>query len=121
MLRGRWLPRSELDGLLADVARAVRADVKDLPVSEEEARRVAGVYEMPKLPVQMEVGAEKGFLTLVAHDPHGTMRLRLRAQGDGSYRVLEIRAKVTFEIREGRAVALVLAQHGAEVKAERRR
>jgi imidazolonepropionase-like amidohydrolase len=121
MLRGRWIPRSEIDALLAEVARSARTGVKDLPVAREEAQRLVGAYEVPKVPVRLEIEVENGYLVIVGHDPNGARRLRLRSQGDGSYRVPEIRAKVTFEIRDGRAVSLVLLQRGAELKAERRR
>jgi imidazolonepropionase-like amidohydrolase len=121
MLRGRWLPRSELDAMLAEVARAAAAGVKDLAVSDEEARRLAGSYEIPKLRLKIQIESEKGALFVVAPSPKGARRLRLRSQGDGSYRVLEIAAKVTFEIHEGRAVAMILSQRGAELRAERAR
>jgi imidazolonepropionase-like amidohydrolase len=121
MLRGRWLPRAELDALLTEVARSARAGVKDLPVSQNEAQKLVGAYEVAGRRVRLEVEIENGHLVIVGHDPNGTRRLRLRSQGDGSYRVPEIRAKVTFEMRDGRAVSVVLSQRGAELRAERRR
>jgi imidazolonepropionase-like amidohydrolase len=121
MLAGRWLPKSALDALLADVAKSARAGLPDLPVTEENARRLVGAYEVPKMPIKMDVEKDGAHLVLVGHDPHGTKRVRLVAQSDGSFRAPEIRARIVFEIRDGRAAAFVLSQHGAEIKAERAR
>jgi imidazolonepropionase-like amidohydrolase len=121
MLRGRWLLKSELDAMLAEVARGARAGVKDLAVPEEEARRLAGLYEIPKMHLKIEVELDKGALFLLAPGPKRTRKLRLRSQGDGSYRVLEIATKVTFEIQGGRSVAMVISQRGSTIQAERSR
>jgi imidazolonepropionase-like amidohydrolase len=121
MLRGRWIPRPEIDAMLVEVARDARAGAKDLPIAEEEARRLAGSYDFPKLRAKLTVEADKGALYLLAPGPSGKLRFKLRSQGDGSYRILEIRAKVSFELKDELPVAMILSQRGTVIRAERSR
>jgi hypothetical protein len=122
MLNGRWLPRTELDSMLAQIATDLYfppdADVKDVPVTEPEAAALVGEYTF--------AAKDAGTATVIAGD-EGTLRVRssrgldhrMRAQGDGTYLIPEAKLKVTFEMRDGRSVALVFSQHGARMRALR--
>lgn len=126
MVNGRWLPRAELDQMLAEIedsARALRyptaSEVKDLPITAPEAAPVTGSYAFPNGDL-VTVALEKSGLMLTAQSPKDTKRWRLLAQGGGSYVIAEIKAKICFETAAGQASALVFVQNGAEIKSTRR-
>jgi hypothetical protein len=121
MLAGRWIGRAELDSMLADVAKQARTAVKDVAIDEKEMLRLIGTYDVSEIRVQIDVERRDGTLVVLARDAHGTQTFRLRSQGDGAFRIPEIGARVTFDFQNGRVVAMVLAQHGGEIRAERRR
>jgi imidazolonepropionase-like amidohydrolase len=121
MVNGRWLPRAELDAKLAEIARGLRypsaAEIKDLPIPTAEAAALTGSYSFKG--DKISVALVNGALMLTAHDPKGDRTLRLRSQGGGVYLMPEVKAKVSFELRDGRAVALIANQGGGQIKALR--
>jgi imidazolonepropionase-like amidohydrolase len=121
MVNGRWLPRRELDGLLVGIENALRyppaAEIKDLPIPASEADALAGRYTFEKIDVT--VARKDGKLTLTAHDPKGDRTERLRSQGGGVYLIPEVKATVRFEMKGGRAAALLGSQGGAQFRAAR--
>jgi adenine deaminase len=119
MVKGRWLPRAEIDRMLAEVERTARAAPKELPVSAEEAKAVAGTYTLAGVDVTLVVAMEDGTLVLVARDPKGTKKFRMRPKGGGAYVIREVRGTLTFEIREGRATGVTFSQGGMELKGKR--
>ena len=125
MVNGRWLPRAELDALLAPLEQSARAarfpapsDVKDLPVAANEAASLTGTYKMDN-GVAVQVAKEKEGLTVTANAPEGTRKHRLLSQGGGRYLIPAIRATITFEIQKGRASKLVFSQRGNTIKGAR--
>src|SRR5438477_11386397 len=102
-------------------AKHTRTAEKYVAIDEKEMLRLSGTYDVAKIGVQIDVERRDGTLVLLARDAHGTQTFRLRSQGDGSFRIPEIGAKVTFEVQAGRVIAMVLAQRGDEIRAERRR
>jgi imidazolonepropionase-like amidohydrolase len=127
MLNGRWLARAELDEMLGEIERFTRSArfpepsaVKDLPVPARESAPLTGSYKMSN-GVTVAIGVEQDGLVLTASapDPGGPKRHRLLSQGNGRYLIPAIRAVVTFELREGRAAALILSQQGAQLRGER--
>jgi imidazolonepropionase-like amidohydrolase len=125
MVNGRWLPRTELDALLAPLEKSARAarfpapsEVKDLPVAANEAASLTGTYKMDN-GVAVQVSKEKEGLTVTANSPEGSRKHRLLSQGGGRYLIPPIRATVTFEMQQGRASKLVFSQRGNTVKGAR--
>jgi imidazolonepropionase-like amidohydrolase len=119
MVNGRWLPRAELDNMLAEVERTARAAPRELPISAEEAKAVAGTYSLAGVDVTLVVAIEDGTLVLVARDPKGTKKFRMRPKGGGAYAIREVKGTLTFEIREGRATGVTFSQGGTELKGTR--
>jgi len=110
MVNGRWLPRAELDAMLADIERANRwPEVKDLPVSAAEAAALSGTYSLPagaggKTVVSVEKGA------LVMTDRKGKNH-RLLSQGGRLFVVEDVKATLNFSPAQGPA-ATVVVTHG---------
>jgi hypothetical protein len=121
VVNGRWLPRRELDGMLVEIENALRfppaAEIKDLPIPTGEAAALAGRYSHEKIDVT--VASKDGKLTLTAHDPKGDRTERMRSQGGGVYLIPEVKAKIQFEMKDGRAAALIGSQGGAQFRAAR--
>jgi hypothetical protein len=65
------------------------------------------------------VASKDGKLTLTAHDPKGDRTERMRSQGGGVYLIPEVKAKIQFEMKDGRAAALIGSQGGAQFRAAR--
>jgi imidazolonepropionase-like amidohydrolase len=129
MLNGRWLPRAELDRQLAQIAQDLKypadAEVKDLPVSASEATALLGRYQFEDNTLTVArtkddaKGEGKEVLTMTATDKSGSRTLRLRSQGGGVYLMPEVKARVTFEVQQGRATTMIGNQGGATFKAAR--
>jgi hypothetical protein len=121
MVNGRWLPRRELDEMLVEIENALRyppaAEIKDLPIPATEAAALAGRYTFEK--INVTVASKDGKLTLTSHDPKGDRTERMRSQGGGVYLIPEVKAQVRFEMKDGRAAALIGSQGGAQFRAAR--
>ena len=104
---------------LAEAERTARAAPKELPVSAEEANAVVGTYTLAGVDITLVVAMEDGTLVLVARDPKGTKKFRMRPKGEGAYAVREVKGTLTFEIREGRATGVKFSQGGMELTGKR--
>jgi hypothetical protein len=122
MVAGRWHPRAELDAMLADIARDLHvpsgAEVKDLPIPVATGTSLAGRYKFDRGDVSMVVSYEKGAL-FAAPSTQADKKLRLRSQGGGLYLITEDNAKVTFEIKEGQAAAMIVNVDAAHLRGAR--
>jgi len=125
MVNGRWLPRAELDAMLAPLegyARTARfpspAETRNLPVAAAEAAPLTGTYKMEN-GVNVQVAKDKEGLIVTAKAPEGTRTHRLLSQGNGRYLIPALRATITFELMQGRASKLVFSQSGISMKGAR--
>jgi imidazolonepropionase-like amidohydrolase len=116
MAKGRWVARVEIDRMLGEIARRLRfpppAEVEDLVVTAGEAAPLAGSYHFTRGNQTAVVAFEKGALVAM---PRGdeTKKMRLRSQGGGVYLVPEMKSKITFEMRDGRAAAMLIDSDAA--------
>jgi D-alanyl-D-alanine carboxypeptidase len=102
------------DQLAGSIARAA-LDVKEPPVKDEPiepatAAALVGKFNFPDVGTALVFEAEKGQVWV--HNEGGAGRLRLQSQGDGSYVVPEVKAKLEFDIVEGKATSCHLTQGG---------
>jgi hypothetical protein len=123
MASGRWLARAELDAMLEEIARDMRfppaAEVKDAPIPAAEVKAVAGKYRAASAGEHtFSITSTDGALIGVP-SIRPDVRLRLRAQGDGSYVVLEQKAFVSFERKDGRATRMTVRKDGVRQTWER--
>jgi hypothetical protein len=122
MVAGHWHPRAQLDQMLASIARNLhfpsRAEVKDLPIPAATGNSLAGRYKFDRGDATMVVSYEKGAL-LAAPSAQTDKKMRLRSQGDGVYLVPEDHARVTFEMKEGRAAAMIVDVDAARLRGAR--
>ena len=119
MVSGRWLPRAELDAMLADVARELHfpadAEIKDLPITAAAAAAVTGSYKFVGGDQTIVVSSTDGGLFATAGG-NKDKKPRLRWQGGGTYLVPEDKMKVIFDIKEGRATSMTAHGDGARLK-----
>jgi imidazolonepropionase-like amidohydrolase len=110
MVNGRWLPRAELDAMLADIAQANRwPEVKDLPLAAGEGAALSGTYTLPAgAGGKTVVSVEKGALVMTDRSgkPH-----RLLSQGGRLFVVEDVKATLNFSPAQGPAATLVVT-HG---------
>jgi imidazolonepropionase-like amidohydrolase len=116
MVKGRWLPREELNGMLASIERDLRypigAEIKDLPITATNAATLTGSYAFPApthatITVTFENDALMGSCT-----EKGCKRPRLRWQGGDVFLIPEEKLLVTFEKKAGRAAVMRLSSPG---------
>jgi imidazolonepropionase-like amidohydrolase len=116
MVNGRWLPRAELDQMLSEIERSLRyppaGEVKDVAVAPKDAAALAGKYAFPApANTTVFVFVENGAL-MTSNDPKGPDKMRLRAQGDGTYLLPEAMLMVKFELQGGRVTAMLVSSPG---------
>jgi hypothetical protein len=116
MTRGRWLPRAELDKMLAGIERELYypadSDVKDLSVDATAAARLTGRYAFPApandtITITFENGGLMGSCR-----GKDCRRPRLLWQGGDVYLIPEDKIQVRFEMKAGRTVAMGLSSPG---------
>jgi len=116
MVNGRWLPRAEIDAMLADIERSLHypagSEVKDLPVTPKDTAGLAGGYAFPApANTTIFVLQENGAL-VVSPDAKGSHKKRLLFQGDGEYLLPEDKIAIRFEMQGGRASAMRVSSPG---------
>jgi hypothetical protein len=116
MVKGRWLPRAELESTLAEIELEMRypadADVKDLPVAASDAAALTGRYAFgAPANTTVTVTYEKGAL-IGSCTGKDCKRPRLRWQGGDVYLIPDEKLLVRFETKAGRAAAMRLSSPG---------
>lgn len=116
MLAGRWLPRTEIDRRLGAIAQGNQyptdAEIKDVALRPEEKTAVLGKYALPTPKVTLAVYEDQGKLMvrdLARQDAHV-----LRPQGNGTFLVPSLKARVRFEPPTGKAGNIVWGFAGAK-------
>ena len=116
MVNGRWLPRGELDAMLSEIERSLRYpagnEVKDLPVSAKDIAALTGRYAFAApANATVFIFAENGAL-MTSNDRKSPQKMRLRAQGDGTYLIPEEKFTVRFDVQGGKAAAMRVSSPG---------
>ena len=79
---------------------------------------MAGRYKFARGDQTMVISLEKGALVAWPRG-HEDKKERLRSQGDGTYLQPEWKAKVTFEMKDGRADAVIANADAARLRGAR--
>lgn len=90
--------------------------VVEVEVAPEVMARHVGRYDVIEMGAVAEILLEDGSLWVELGDEP---RLRLVPDGDDDYHVVEVSAYVTFEVVDGRTVAMIVKQGPNEVRAAR--
>ncbi|HEY0708895.1 MAG TPA: amidohydrolase family protein [Polyangia bacterium] len=122
MANGRWLPRAELDALLAGIAADLRfpsdKEVQDFAIPAHTAAAMVGSYQGAEADQTFRVLGKSGGLFGLWSAAPDKMR-RLRWQGSNVFLVPEDKATITAEIKDGTARVLMIKQDGAHVRWDR--
>jgi len=109
-------------GLSEQLARVVlgvpEPELKDLALTEAEAKPVLGTYAIRELGQTILIAWDGSSLRL-GPAQHPDKGARMLSQGGGEYVVKELKARVSFELEGGVAKILVVHQMGHEFRGER--
>jgi CubicO group peptidase (beta-lactamase class C family) len=82
--------------------------VVDVPIPAADAAAIAGTYRFDAIGISVEVYVDKGHVMI--RNVGSARSARLRSQGDGSYLVPEVKAKVMFELKGGKVIKMRIEQ-----------
>ncbi|HWM86992.1 MAG TPA: serine hydrolase domain-containing protein [Kofleriaceae bacterium] len=103
------------DLLSVEIARSVlgvpEPEVTDQPIPAADAAAIAGTYRFDTIGTTVEVYVKDG--AVMTRNAGSTQSARLRAQGDGSYLVPELEARILFEFKRGKVINMRIERSGA--------
>lgn len=103
------------------IARIVFDQLKDMPVSKEEAERIQGKYFVKEFEgfYTLAWKEKQLFATFASQDGGTKPPIKLLSQGDGSYWISEKGMNFRFDSGEGRAESLTIQMGNSETKGDR--